>query len=57
MSLSMLTLAVFVLLEGLMYLGWVAVSPVLLGILGLVAGILLILEGLSVFNHRFGGRA
>lgn len=45
MSLSQLLLAVWLILVGLVWLGWVTVSSKLLGGLALVTGILWLVEG------------
>lgn len=52
MSLSQLLLAVLLILLGVSWLGWVAVSATVLGVIALVTGVLLILEGTSVFVWR-----
>lgn len=44
MNLSSLLLAVFLILLGITWLGWVAISITFLGIWSLVTGILLLLE-------------
>ena len=54
MNLSTLVTAVWLILVGLSWLGWVAVSLEVLGFVALVAGVLIILEGLNVFNQRVG---
>lgn len=54
MALSTLALAVTLILVGLSWLGWVAVSVGVLGALALITGILIILEGLSVFSYKVG---
>lgn len=45
MSLTTLALAVFLILFGINALGWVAVSATALGIIALVAGILILVDG------------
>lgn len=45
MSLTTLALAVFLILFGINSLGWVAVSATVLGIVALVAGILILIDG------------
>lgn len=45
MSLTTLALAVFLILFGINALGWVAVSATALGIVALVAGVLILVDG------------
>lgn len=45
MSLSSLFLAAFLILTGISLLGWVAISATFLGVIALVAGILILVEG------------
>lgn len=56
MSLANLLLAVLLILLGINWLGWVAVSATVLGILALVAGILFLLAGFSVFSYDLPNR-
>lgn len=52
MSIGMLLLAVWLLMMGLVQTGLIAIPGVVLGIFALVAGVLLILEGVSVVSYR-----
>lgn len=45
MSLTTLALAVFLILYAISALGWVAVSGTVLGIVALIAGILILVDG------------
>jgi uncharacterized membrane protein HdeD (DUF308 family) len=45
MSLTTLALAVFLILYGISALGWVAVSATVIGVVALVAGILILVDG------------
>lgn len=45
MSLQPFVLALFLILLGISWLGWVAISTTVLGVLALVAGILILVDG------------
>lgn len=51
MSLSSLFLVIYVFLQSAVYLGWLSVSAVLLGITGLIFVFLRLLEALSVVSY------
>jgi hypothetical protein len=50
MSLGNLFLAATLILWGVTLLGWIAVSNTVLGVVALIAGILLLLEGAGVWS-------
>jgi uncharacterized membrane protein HdeD (DUF308 family) len=56
MSLSALLLAVWLILVGLVWLTWVTISVEFLGGFALVVGVVMILEGLSVFSYSLPSR-
>lgn len=56
MPLSGLLLAITLTLWGVSLLGWVAVSAWLLGLLAFITGVLMLLDGLSVFSYSLPGR-
>ena len=58
MSLSSIMLAVTLILIGLAWLGWVAISVKVLGGFAFATGVIMILEGLNVvnLNSPFGKR-
>lgn len=45
MSLTTLVLGVFLILLGMTWIGWIALSPLVLGIVALIAGILVLADG------------
>ena len=50
MSLGTLLLAVWVLMMGFVQTGLIPIPSIILGIIAIIAGILLLLEGLSVYS-------
>lgn len=56
MSLSALFLAIFLIVLGMSWIGWLTVSAVALGIIAFVTGILMVLEGLSIFSYSLPAR-
>lgn len=56
MSLSHLLLALWLIMVGLAWLGWVAISIKFLGGWALVTGIILLLEAASVFSYSIPAR-
>lgn len=54
MSLSSLFLSAFLILFAIDLLGWVAVGSTFLGIVALITGILILLEGVGVWNQQIG---
>lgn len=55
MSLSQLLLAVWLILVGLTWVGWAALSADFLGVLAIITGIIFVLEGTAVWSYRLGG--
>lgn len=53
MSLSTLALALFLILFAISALGWVAVSATFLGVVALIAGILILVEGVTTLPTVF----
>ncbi len=51
MSLAQIALAVWLILVGINWIGWVLISAVFLGVWALVTGILLILEGVGAWSQ------
>lgn len=56
MALSSVALFLFILLQSISYMGWVAVSPKLIGIVGLVYCVLWVLSALGVYDGNVGRR-
>ena len=55
MSLSTLFLAAFLILFGVKALGWIVISAVFLGVVALITGILILVEGyrpITVFHRQ-----
>lgn len=52
MSIGMLLLAIWLLMMGFVQTGLIAIPSLIMGIFALVAGVLLILEGVSVISYR-----
>lgn len=52
MSLSTLSLAIFLILFAVVSFGWVAISGVVLGIFALIAGVLLILGEANIYPRK-----
>lgn len=48
MTLSQLALVLFFILLGITWIGWVAISATVLGIIALLVGVLMLLEALGV---------
>lgn len=54
MSLSMVCLAIFLILTALVDFSLITISPVVLGVFAIIAGILFFLEGVGIWSYNVG---
>jgi hypothetical protein len=54
MSLAILGLVILLVLMAFNWFAWMAISPILLGVVALVTAILFVLEGMSVVDYKVG---